>query len=182
MISTVPIVGSYVTEANNWYPMSKSDLFWPILSPSSFLQTLTLFNNITLFPPLLPLILTAAKGLCHLNVNIQYITLISNIHTHWPDIWGQLTLQLIFIQIQTPFNLTGGKKIHPSYSKSLSIFLSHPLGTAENILICTHAHLLEQISSNPADMIQGELENRCSQTDLQKPLIALHCLTSLLSI
>ncbi len=97
-------------------------------------------------------------------------------HSHTLTFYLRTTSpQLISIQIQTHFSLTGeGKKalISPSLVRNHRPYSCYlPLWALRRTYshLHTHTHLLDQICSNPVDMMQGELQNRCSRSDLQKP-------------
>lgn len=83
--------------------------------------------------------------------------------------------QLISIQIQTSFSLWEWKKrfnFTLLSKKKITInipIISPPGHCGQHTHICTITHLLDPISTNPVDVMQGELENRCSRSDLQKP-------------
>lgn len=80
--------------------------------------------------------------------------------------------QLISIQMQTSFSLWGGKKGLISLSlvkKNHHQYSYYLTPWAQHTHICTITHCRDPIFTNPVDMMQGELENRCSLSDLQKP-------------
>lgn len=120
--------------------------------------------HITKWPPFLPL--------QSLNIYISAVYLSFN--THWPSIWGQLPHSWFPYKSRLPLASGNGKKglISLSLVKKITInipIISPPGHFGQHTHICTFTHLLDPISTNPVDVMQGELENRCSQSDLQKP-------------